>query len=69
MSEYYDDNFGHWDMSGNSEDVAEKKAFYRQVQRDSVWVVCRCCGNRVKLKRGYNLCNSCADAQERGVQY
>jgi Zn finger protein HypA/HybF involved in hydrogenase expression len=56
-------------MSGSDEDVAEKKAFYHSVQRNSHWINCRCCGKRVKLKKDYNLCNSCADAQERGYQY
>lgn len=64
--EFYDDNFGHYNMEGNDEDRAETVAFYHHVQRNRVWKVCRQCGRKVKLKRDYDLCCSCADAQERG---
>ena len=60
--EYYDDNFGNWhDM-----DDEENQKFYKQVQRESVWKTCRRCGKKVKLRPDYDLCNSCADALERG---
>lgn len=65
MPEYYDDNYGHWhDM-----DDPDMRAFYREVQRNSVWKKCRVCGRRVKLRRDYDMCNSCADAQEKGLDY
>ena len=64
MSTYYDDNFGHWNIE-SEEDVE----FYHQVQRESQLTVCRQCDRKVMLRRGYNLCNSCADAMERGYCY
>ena len=64
MASYYDDNFGHWEIE--SEDDIE---FYHEVQRNSVKTTCRQCGGEFMLKRGYNLCNGCADAMERGWQY
>jgi len=65
MSGFYDDNFGHWeDMNGP--DGEDNRAFYRQVQRESRWKKCKSCGARVKLRPDYSICNSCADAAERG---
>jgi hypothetical protein len=64
MATYYDDNYGTWDIE--SEDDIE---FYREVQRNSVKTTCRQCGGVFMLKRGYNLCNGCADAMERGHQW
>jgi hypothetical protein len=61
---YYDDNFGHYDIR-DEDDVA----FYHEMQRQSVWKECRRCGRRVKLRRDYAICNSCADAIERGGDY
>jgi Neuraminidase (sialidase) len=62
---YYDDNFGHWhDM-----DDADNVEFYHETQRKSVWKRCQRCGNRVKIKPEYGICNSCADAIERGGDY
>ena len=63
MEDYYDDNFGHWDMD---DDAEEKKAFYRQVQNESVWKVCSLCDEKVKLRPEYDKCNSCMDKMERG---
>ena len=63
MPEYYDDNFGHWhDM-----DDPDNQEFYRQVQAESVWKTCERCKRRVKLRPNYAICNSCADALERGA--
>lgn len=62
MPLYYDDNFGAWEDM----DEPEVRQFYRKVQRESVWKVCRQCGRRVKLRKEYDLCNSCADANEKG---
>ena len=62
MNEYYDDNFGHWDDM----DDPENQAFYRQVQRESVWKDCKHCGKRVKLRPQYGICDSCANAVESG---
>ena len=62
---YYDDNFGWWeDMDGP--DGEENRAFYKQVQRESVWKKCKGCERRVKIRREYAYCNSCADKLERG---
>jgi hypothetical protein len=60
--ERYDDNFGHWDDDGD-EETAE---FYEQVQRESVLKTCAHCGRQVRLRPEYYICNSCADAEERG---
>lgn len=60
MSEFYDDNFGHWDMS-EGEEVMD---FYRQVQEESVEKVCKQCGEMVFLRRQYAICNDCADMNE-----
>ena len=61
MPEYYDDNFGHWEI--HDEDDLE---FYRQVQSESVLKRCKGCGVMVKLRPDYYICNSCADTLERG---
>jgi hypothetical protein len=61
---YYDDNFGHWEIE-SQEDVE----FYHQVQRESRPTICRQCDRRVLLRPSYNLCNSCAEANERGYCY
>jgi len=62
---YSDDNFGTWhDM-----DDPDTQDFYRQVQRESIWKVCKQCGRRVKLRPDYAICNSCADQLERGGGY
>lgn len=63
--EYYDDNFGHYENMDDEENVE----FYKQVQRESVWKKCRDCGQRVKLRPDYVICNSCADAHENGTAY
>ena len=62
--EYYDDNFGCWNMDdGDREDMIE---FYHETQKRSVWKVCAQCGCEVKILPHYAICNSCADANERG---
>jgi hypothetical protein len=63
MESYYDDNFGHWDMSGG--DTEEMVAFYHEVQKDSVEKICKQCERRVFLRRSYVICNDCADQNER----
>ena len=65
MAEYYDDNYGHWDDMDDP-DMVE---FYHQTQRESVWKNCRRCGRKVKIRPDYAICNSCADAIERGMDY
>ena len=65
MPSYHDDNFGEWhDM-----DDPDNRAFYHQVQRESVWKKCTECGRKVKLRRTYSICNGCADAIEGGYEY
>jgi hypothetical protein len=65
MPSYYDDNFGHWDDM----DDPDMQDFYRQVQKESVWKECQKCGRRVKLRPEYGICNTCADAMERGMDF
>ena len=65
MEDYYDDNFGHWDMDDDQE---EQQAFYRKVQNESIWKVCSICNEKVKLRPEYDKCNSCMDKLERGYQ-
>lgn len=62
MATYYDDNYGFWEDM----DDPDNQEFYRQVQRDSVWKKCQGCGRRVKIRRDYAICNSCAEKRERG---
>lgn len=64
MAVYYDDNYGHYDIR-DEDDIA----FYHQVQAMSVWKKCKRCGRRVKIRKDYAICNSCADAAERGLDY
>ena len=59
--DYYDDNFGHWDGMDDPDMVD----FYHQVQKSSVWKTCRQCERKVKLRPDYDLCNSCAEHNER----
>jgi len=63
MKDYYDDNFGYYDMD---DDYEETQRFYKQVQDESVWTVCVICEQKVKLRPHYNKCNSCMDKMERG---
>ena len=64
MAVYYDDNYGHYEIE-SQEDID----FYHQVQKDSVWKKCKSCERRVKIRRDYAICNSCADRIERGGDY
>ena len=66
MEDYYDDNFGHWNMDDDQE---EQQAFYRKVQAESIWKVCSICDEKVKLRAEYDKCNSCMDNLERGGMY
>jgi len=64
MSEYYDDNFGHWtNMDIDNEEMVE---FYHRLQRTNVEKVCAGCGRTVRIQPHYALCNSCADEAESG---
>jgi len=63
MTEYYDDNFGHWhDM-----DDPEMREFYDRVQRTNVRKKCQGCERMVNIQPDYAYCNTCADAIERGM--
>ena len=67
---YVDDNFGTWEgMEPGNPDYEDNMRFYNQVQRESVWKTCQRCERRVKLRKDYGICNSCADAMERGMDY
>ena len=63
MASYYDDNFGHYEDMDDPDMVD----FYHQVQEESVEKVCDGCGRIVRLRPHYNICNSCADKRERGM--
>lgn len=65
MPSYYDDNFGFYEDM----DDPDVQRFYRENQRKSRYVTCRGCGRRVKLLPHYDLCNSCADKMERGLDF
>ena len=64
MAKYFDDNFGEWDIQ-SEDDVT----FYHEVQKTNVSKKCDRCGRMVMLQPHYSVCNSCADAIERGVDY
>lgn len=59
---YYDDNFGHYDIS-DQDDID----FYKKIQKESRLKTCRGCGRKVRLRPDYSICNSCADRAERGM--
>ena len=61
---YYDDNFGEWKIESD-EDVD----FYRHVQQTNVSKQCERCGRTVSIQPHYAVCNSCADAIERGIDF
>ena len=69
MSNYYDDNYGNWDMGDHPEDRAEMTAFYRRTQRTNVRKRCTRCDRMVNIQPQYAICGSCADAVERGCDY
>lgn len=69
MSNMYDDNYGHWQCDGSSEDQAEMMAFYRRTQRTNVAKRCKRCDRMVNIQPHYAICNSCADAVERGMDF
>ena len=58
--EYYDDNFGQWDMS-----EPEMVDFYREVSRRSVFKICSICECEVKILPQYDKCGPCTDNLER----
>lgn len=65
MPTYYDDNYGHWEDTDDPEMVE----FYHETQRQSVSKICRGCGRRVKIRRDYVYCNSCAERMEKGMDF
>ena len=64
MASYYDDNFGHYEIQ-DEEDVE----FYHRMQKESECKTCAQCEQKVFISYRYSICNSCADAQERGLQH
>ena len=62
---YYDDNFGNWSDTNDTDTLD----FYREVQKNSVTKVCRNCERIVHILPQYAICNSCADAAEKGMEY
>ena len=67
MPSYYDDNYGHYEVEPGDEEATHE--FYKETQKNSVWKKCQRCRRRVKILRSYSICNSCADAAERGLDY
>ena len=61
----YDDNYGFYEDA----DDPETREFYNQVQKNSVWKKCSKCGKKVKLRKDYSICNSCAEKMERGWDF
>lgn len=64
MSNLNDDNYGNYECEPGDEE--ETLRFYKEVQQDSVWKKCQGCERRVKLRRDYAYCNSCATKREQG---
>ena len=62
MRTLYDDNYGFYENS----DDEETFEFYKQVQKNSVYKKCEKCGRKVRIRRDYSICNSCAEKIERG---
>jgi len=62
MTLYFDDNFGEWDDMDDPDMVD----FYFRVQEESVEKKCVQCGQIVSLRPKYDICNRCADMNERG---
>ena len=65
MSNYYDDNFGHYDDFETEED----EDFYHMVQKRSVVKKCAGCGEMVRIMPQYAYCNACAEKRERGWDF
>ncbi len=59
---YIDDNFGHWDICDEDD-----RAFYFQVQAESIWKRCVGCGALKKLRPEYYICDGCATKVEHGI--
>lgn len=62
---YYDDNYGHW----NDMEDPEMRDFYKQVQRTNVKKKCVGCGRTVNIQPHYDICNSCAEKREQGIDF
>lgn len=65
MKTYVDDNFGTWDGMDDPEMIR----FYRHTQRTNVTKKCERCKRTVLIQPHYAICNDCADAIERGMDY
>jgi hypothetical protein len=62
MAVVYDDNFGFWDIDG-----PEESAFFKHVQRQSVYMRCGRCERRARLMQPKILCATCISALECGA--
>jgi hypothetical protein len=62
MAVVYHDNFGFWDIDG-----PEESAFFKHVQRQSVYMRCGRCERRARLMRPKILCATCISALECGA--
>jgi hypothetical protein len=58
----YEDNFGFWDIGG-----AEERAFFHNIQRQSVLIACERCESPVRLIPPKEVCASCVSALEYGA--
>lgn len=65
MRTYCDDNYGTW----SNMDEPEMVDYYRRCQRTNVAKRCKRCDRMVNIQPQYAICNSCADAIERGYDY
>ena len=69
MKDFYDDNFGSWNVPDEPEEYYEMEKFYKAVKDESVWKVCSLCGEKVKLRPAYDKCNSCMEKLEKGMEW
>lgn len=60
--DYYDDNFGRYDIE-SEEDIE----FYHRNQRESVLKTCSMCSEEVMLLPHYDKCDSCCRLIESGM--
>ena len=61
---YYDDNYGHWDMEDE-----ESERFYHQVQATNVEKICKGCERLVKIQPHYAYCIACANVLVYGGEF
>ena len=52
-------------------DPCEREEYHRYYASKHGWEVkeCKACGHQIRMRTDHGICDSCADAQERGWQY